>query len=80
MASAAAAAMPQHPAGPGMAKSKPALTIDATNLQKPATTPSFVVPTILITPPDAPPNYSSIIPEQQYEKSVLFVPVKTEEL
>ena len=39
-----------------------------------------MVPTILITPPDTPPQYSSSIPEQQYEKSVLFVPVKTEEL
>lgn len=42
--------------------------------------PAFVVPTILITPPDAPARYTSPIPEQQYEKSVLFVPVRTEEL
>lgn len=65
--------MPQQPTR--LAKTKPILSIDATNLAKPV-----VVPTILITPPDAPPHYSSSIPEQQYEKSVLFVPVKTEEL
>ncbi|TKY89929.1 hypothetical protein EX895_001227 [Sporisorium graminicola] len=83
MASAAAAATPQHPAGLELlAKApKPVLTIDASNLPKPASaTPNFMVPTILITPPDAPPSYSCSVPEQQYEKSVLFVPVKTEEL
>ncbi|SPO28613.1 uncharacterized protein UTRI_04491 [Ustilago trichophora] len=84
MASAAAAVMPQPVAsssGSAMARnSKPVLTIDAANLVKSTTTSSVVVPTILITPPDTPPHYSSAIPEQQYEKSVLFVPVKTEEL
>lgn len=59
---------------------RPTLTIDPTLAPKPSGAPSFVIPTILITPPDAPPQYSTAVPEQRYEKSVLFVPVKTEEL
>ena len=70
---------PAASASSSMVRTKPVLTIDASNLAKPATL-SFVIPTIRITPPDEPPRYSSAIPEQQYEKTVLFVPVKTEEL
>ncbi|KAJ9473961.1 hypothetical protein PHBOTO_004050 [Pseudozyma hubeiensis] len=77
MASAAAAVMPVPPTA-GI-KARPTLSIDPAVLAKPSN-PAFVVPTILITPPDAPPQYSTSVPEQQYEKSVLFVPVKTEEL
>ncbi|KAJ1033917.1 hypothetical protein NDA16_000125 [Ustilago loliicola] len=75
MSSAVATAMPQQ----APHTKKPILTIDATNFSKP-TTPNFAIPTILITPPDETARYSSPIPEQQYEKTVLFVPVKTEEL
>ncbi|KIS68215.1 uncharacterized protein UMAG_15083 [Mycosarcoma maydis] len=77
MASTAAAAVPRPPAA--ASKTKPMLFIDATSLTRQAR-PASNVPTILVTPPDAPPQYSTSIPEQQYEKSVLFVPVKTEEL
>ncbi|GAC92476.1 hypothetical protein PHSY_000029 [Pseudozyma hubeiensis SY62] len=77
MASAVAVAMPVPPTA-GI-KARPMLSIDPAVLAKPST-PAFVVPTILITPPDAPPQYSTSVPEQKYEKSVLFVPVKTEEL
>ncbi|SOV06953.1 uncharacterized protein UDID_05773 [Ustilago sp. UG-2017a] len=75
MPSAVAAAMPQQ----APKTKKPVLTIDATNLSKP-TTPNFNIPKIVITPPDEPARYSSPLPEQRFEKAVLFVPVKTEEL
>ncbi|EST08027.1 hypothetical protein PSEUBRA_002422 [Kalmanozyma brasiliensis GHG001] len=70
MASAAAVAMPSQP----LPMTKPVLSTITASLPKP------VIPTILITPPDTAPQYSISLPEQQYEKSVLFVPVKTEEL
>ncbi|UTT89279.1 hypothetical protein NDA17_000174 [Ustilago hordei] len=75
MPSAVAAAMPQQ----AHKTKKPVLTINATNLSKP-TTPNFNIPKIVITPPDEPARYSSPLPEQRFEKAVLFVPVKTEEL
>ncbi|GAC74160.1 hypothetical protein PANT_10c00033 [Moesziomyces antarcticus T-34] len=57
---------------------KPALTIKASQLAK--AHHRVQVPRIIITPPDEPARFSSALPEQTYEKSVLFVPVKTEEL
>ncbi|CBQ68410.1 conserved hypothetical protein [Sporisorium reilianum SRZ2] len=76
-AAAATAAMPHQRARLGLATrpARPILSIDALQPK-----PSFAVPSIVITPPDTPPSYSASVPEQQYEKSVLFVPVKTEEL
>ncbi|KAI3485077.1 hypothetical protein L1887_51751 [Cichorium endivia] len=51
---------------------KPALTIKASQLAK--AHHRVQVPRIIITPPDEPARFSSALPEQTYEKSVLFVP------
>nr|CDI54521.1 conserved hypothetical protein [Melanopsichium pennsylvanicum 4] len=81
-AAAATANMSQLPTGaPTGALTKPVLKIDPSNLAlAPKSLSGFTIPTITITPPDSAPQYSSPVPEQTYEKTVLFVPVKTEEL
>ncbi|PWZ03664.1 hypothetical protein BCV70DRAFT_209899 [Testicularia cyperi] len=53
---------------------RPKLSINSAIIQRPP------IPTIVITPPSDAPLFSMATPEQLYDKAVLFVPVKTEEL
>ncbi|PWN53581.1 hypothetical protein IE53DRAFT_359888 [Violaceomyces palustris] len=59
---------------------EPDSVLTASNNEDETPKHKFVVPTIKITRPMNGHKYSTPVPDQRYEKGVLFVPVKTEEL